>query len=158
MRKRFQVTFLALFIMLIGIPGSGKSTLAKFLAKSYNAVVISTDQLRFQYTGSEEDHSKENLVFATVHQQIKTMLMQHENVIYDATNVSLKEREKILNLVPKDTVKKCYYKKVSLSSALVRNAQRKRVVPEQVIMNMYKHLQPPAREEGWDEIEVIDEN
>ena len=55
-----------LFIMLIGIPGSGKSTLAETLARNYNAVLISTDQLRFQYTGSEENRTKDNCVFATV--------------------------------------------------------------------------------------------
>lgn len=146
---------MALFIMLIGIPGSGKSTFAGFLAKSYNATVISTDGLRFQLTGSEENHSKDNLVFANAYHKIKTMLMQHENVIYDATNLSPKEREKVLKLVPEGTIKKCYFKKISLSSALVRNAKRKRVVPKQVILNMYKHLQPPTLEEGWDEIEVI---
>ena len=59
--------------MLIGIPGSGKSTLAESLAKSYNATLISTDQLRFQYTGSEENQTKDNLVFTTAHQRIKEL-------------------------------------------------------------------------------------
>ena len=141
--------------MLIGIPGSGKSTLAESLAKSYNATLISTDQLRFQYTGSEENRTKDNFIFAMAHQKIKTLLMEDENVIYDATNLSLKERKKILALLPETTIRKCYFKSVSLSAALTRNAKRKRVVPEQVIIKMYKNLQPPTLEEGWDEIKVI---
>lgn len=154
-RKRFQVIFLAVFIMLSGIPGSGKSTLAGFLAKRYHANLISTDEIRLQLTGSEEDRSRDNVVFATARQTIRTMLQQDKNVIFDATNLSRKDRKKVLHYVPAETFKKCYYKKISLSGALIRNAKRKRVVPEQVIINMYQHMQPPTLEEGWDEIEVI---
>jgi predicted kinase len=146
---------LSIFIMLIGIPGSGKSTLAESLAKSYNAVLISTDQLRFQYTGSEANRTRDGLVFAAAHQKIRSLLEEDTNVIYDATNISLKERKRILTLLPERTLRKCYFKRVSLSAALNRNAQRKRIVPEQVILKMYENLQPPTHQEGWDEIKVI---
>ncbi len=144
-----------LFIMLIGIPGSGKSTLAETLARNYNAVLISTDQLRFQYTGSKENRTKDSCVFAMAHQQIKTLLNEEQNVIYDATNLSLRDRKKILSLLPESTIKKCYFKSISLSAALTRNMKRNRVVPEQVIAKMYHQMQPPTLEEGWDEITVV---
>ncbi len=148
---------MALFIMLVGIPGSGKSTLAETLAQKYQAAVISTDQLRYLITGNEADQSKDNLVFAAAHQKIREMLMDDHNIIYDATNITPKDRKRILNLLPAGTVKKCYYKKIGLRTALIRNAHRKRVVPEKIISKMYNHLQPPVLAEGWDEIQVIEE-
>lgn len=148
---------LALFIMLIGIPGSGKSTVAQSLAKNHNATVVSTDRLRQQFTGSAENFSMDNFVFSTAHRKIRTLLMQDKNAIYDATSLTRNDRKKVLNIIPERAIKKCYFINISLSSALARNANRKRVVPRQVIIKMHERLQPPSLEEGWDAIEIIHE-
>ena len=50
-------------MMLMGMPGSGKSTIAVKLAEAENAILISTDNLRQQLTGSITDFSKDDQVF-----------------------------------------------------------------------------------------------
>lgn len=141
--------------MMVGIPGSGKSTFAEQLAAQTEAVLVSTDRLRAELTGSPTDRSRDRLVFARAAIDIEAALRYGLNVVYDATNLTVHDRERMLRLVPAGTKKVCYYFKVPLETALVRNQNRERVVPPEVIEAMFRRLEEPRPEEGWDEIKVI---
>ncbi|MGQ9778620.1 MAG: AAA family ATPase [Bacillota bacterium] len=145
-----------IFTMMVGIPGSGKSTLAEKLAAEKEAVLVSTDRLRAELAGSAEDRSRDRLVFARAAIDIEEALRYGLDVIYDATNLTIRDRARILRLVPPGTRKVCYYLKVPLATALARNRSRERVVPPEVIEAMYNRLQEPRPEEGWDEIRIVE--
>lgn len=144
-------------MMLMGIPGCGKSTLAESLTKTEKAVIVSTDKLRYQLTGSETDFSKDDQVFTQALYQIRLNLEECRNVVYDATNLTRQERKRVLKVIPFGTHTVCYYRKVPLNLAIKRNLGRKRVVPVEIINRMFIKLKEPTINEGWDEVKVIEE-
>lgn len=125
--------------------------------KTENAILISTDHLRQQLTGSETDFSKDDQVFDTALFQIRQNLEVGRNVVYDDTNLTSRDRKRVLNVVPSGTDKICYYRKVPLQIAIKRNLGRKRVVPVAIINRMFHKLIEPTVQEGWDEVKIIDE-
>lgn len=79
-------------IVMVGIQGSGKSTKAKEIAKSLDAVVLSSDEIR------KDNPSLDNgQVFAYLYAQMNIYLEQGKSVIIDATNTTLKARQGIFN-------------------------------------------------------------
>lgn len=79
-------------IMLVGLAGAGKSTYAKTLRGNY--AIHSSDDLRKEMFGDENENSKENneKLFTELHKRIKDDLRKGVNVIYDATNLNRKRR------------------------------------------------------------------
>ena len=58
-------------IMLVGVSGSGKSTLAKMLKEGNdNIVIVSSDAVRAELLGDENDQSRNGEVFNEVHKRI----------------------------------------------------------------------------------------
>jgi len=81
------------------------------------------------------------------------LLAKGYNVIYDATNLKRKNRIAILNRVKEldsliDT--SCIIFDIPLDICIRRAAARDRVVPEEVIRRMYKTMEKPTYDEGWD--------
>lgn len=137
---------------MAGIPGSGKSTLAERLARERCAVLVSTDRLREELTGSAEDRSRDGAVFGRAMAEIRRNLSGGANVVYDATNLTAGARRRALKAVPPGVRKICWYLPIDLEQAQARNAARERVVPRDVIAGMSARLQEPEMREGWDEI------
>lgn len=98
-----------LFFM-VGLPASGKSTYAKELSKNYNAIILSSDEIRKELCGDENSQDKNNEVFIVLHRRIKEYLKSGKNVVYDATNVNSKRRKAFL-----DELKNISCKKLVLS-------------------------------------------
>ena len=84
---------------MIGISGSGKSTLANKLAIDKEAYVISSDKIRKELYGDENIQGDPNEVFNLVHERILAYLRSGIDVIYDATNISLKNRGTLFKLL-----------------------------------------------------------
>ena len=87
--------------MVVGLPASGKSTYCKSISEKYNAKIFSSDELRVELFGSDDDkvNTKENnqKVFDVLHKRIKESLKSGNDVIYDATNINSKRRTAFLN-------------------------------------------------------------
>lgn len=143
-----------MFICMVGIPGSGKSVLAKEYAKRYNAVIVSTDEIRKELFGDETIQVKNKEVFEVAYDRIKDALYYHRNVIFDATNISRKNRINLLRFIEPFNrgFKIALVLKTPLEEAKKRNQNRERVVPEDVLERMFKNFCEPTEEEGWDEI------
>ena len=75
--------------MMIGIPGSGKSTFAHKLSIETGYKIISTDVVRIENSGILEED-----VWPTVYKMISNELEKNDNVIYDATNITKKVRDR----------------------------------------------------------------
>jgi predicted kinase len=141
------------FIMMVGLPASGKTTLAKQLAKIENAVVLSSDDLRVEMYGDINHQDNNNELFDEMNKRANDLLSKGQNVIYDATNLNRKRRKHLINHLIKADEKIVYYLNNSLATIMYRNSMRKeRIIPNEVIERMYKTLQIPVKNEGWNEV------
>lgn len=144
-----------LFLM-IGLPASGKSTLAEQISKSEDAEIVSSDNIRKELYGDENIQGDNNKVFRIVQERIINGLKNNRNMIYDATNISYKTRMAFLQRLNKLEVEKIAIMVATpYVDCLIRNAQRERKVPEEVIKRMYYNFYVPQYFEGFDDIQII---
>lgn len=146
------------FIMLIGLPASGKSSFCRAFEGNEGQEIISSDTIRGELFGSEEDQNHNGEVFEVMRKRTLAALKAHKSVIYDATNLSAKRRTGFLKNLPNGVLKKAFVFVAPLEVLYARNAKRDRHVPEDVIFNMMKRFEVPDVSEGWNEIEIIGQN
>lgn len=136
-------------IIVSGIPGSGKTTLAKTLSRypEYSpALVISSDDIRFELTGSYNNFTKENekAVWATLVQRAIDAVNTYNTVIIDSTALTNKKRMYYWHQLHKYF---CHFDLIILkypaSLCVERDRQRDRHVPEEEIIKMASYLQEP---------------
>ena len=143
-----------MFICMSGPAGTGKSTMAEVLAKRYNAIIVSTDAIREELFGDAaiQDNPKE--VFEIAYKRIEEGLRKTHKVIFDATNLSPKNRRDILEKakVWNKGFNICYRATTTEEIAKERNQQRNRQVPDDVIQKQFTKYVEPSYEEGWDAI------
>ena len=137
--------------MMVGVPGSGKS----YLAQSLNCPVVSSDAIRGELFGDENDQTHNQEVFNEVHNRIRRHLLAGTSCVYDATNLSRSRRKKFLKDLPAGVKKIAVVAATELDIILAQNASRERHVPEDVIMRMYKQMTLPRLDEGWDGIRMV---
>lgn len=146
------------FIMLIGLPASGKTSWGENYCKSNpNAVLISSDNIRALLYGDAAIQGDNHKVFDTMFRMVREALTFGHDVIYDATNLSVKERRGILKTVHEyDNV----HVRAKVFIAPVeelkeRNSNRARKVPEYVYDKMLARFMPPLECEGFAAIEYV---
>jgi len=150
------------FYMMVGLPGSGKTTMARSIDDSLpfapKLCIHSSDAIRLEVLGDENDQTQQELVFDTLHKRVFEDLRAGNDVVYDATNISYKHRRSFLHrlrgLHIADLRTVCVFMATPYETCLAYNRSRERVVPESVIADMYRRFDVPMMAEGWDEIEV----
>ena len=141
--------------MMIGIPASGKTSLAEQIAKLEDAEIVSSDSIRKELYGDENIQGDNNKVFRILQDRIVKGLKSNKNMIYDATNISYKTRMAFLQRIRKLEVEKIAIMVATpYEQCLIRNSQRERLVPEEVIKRMYYNFYVPQYFEGWDNIKI----
>lgn len=141
------------FILFCGIPGSGKTYLGRAAADTGECILISSDDIREKLWGDANDQRNPKRVFEEMEKLTLGLLVEGYNVIYDATNLKRKNRIAILNKVRElDSLidASCIIFDIPLDICIRRAAERDRVVPEEVIRRMYKTMEKPTYDEGWD--------
>ena len=143
--------------MLIGVSGSGKSTFAKQLKDAGEIdLIISSDALRAELFGDENEQNRNNELFNELHNRIRKALKEGKRVCYDATNLSSKRRIGFLkNLSDLDIVKECIVLIASFDLCAFSQLNRERQVPVDVIKKQIKQFKCPYWYEGWDDIRII---
>lgn len=150
--------------MMCGIPTSGKSTYIKnnlsqfgFDAEGY--ICLSTDNyveslakeqgisynesLRLNYKEAKENLPK-LLDFA---------IRYGLNIIWDQTNLTKKIRKNKIFKIPDYYEKVIVFCEISLEEAMIRNQQRPgKLIDPNVIKDMYRILEPPDKDENFDDI------
>lgn len=149
------------FMMVVGLPGSGKSTWIKeyvaSLRESYDIEikVFSSDKIREELYGDEAIQGNPSEVFDIMKNRTLQALKEGYNVIYDATNITRKNRHSILSQIPKDVEKICCIIWARIETCILRDEQRIRSVGESVILRMLKRFETPWYDEGFDKIQFI---
>ena len=104
--------------------------------------------------GSEDDQNHNGEVFNEMFYRTKIGLLAGAHLVYDATNLSRKRRINLLKQLP-HCEKRATVFAVPFEICCERNNSRERVVPQYAMERMFKSFQPPAYEEGFNEINVI---
>lgn len=144
-----------LFI-LIGIPCSGKSTYAKKFLYKTNTIVISSDEIRKELTGTYKYSPEHNeIVFEIAKSRIYAALSDGYDVIWDATNIYKKYRKdfiKIGKVTNAELIAIVF--NIPLQVCLNRNAQRNHdtKLPNTVIRKMATVNFNISISEGFSEI------
>lgn len=140
--------------MMIGIPGSGKSTVANTLSNYLNIPVVSSDKVREELTGSEEDFSKDGLVWGKAIPLKLNKALTKGDAIFDATNLRLRDRNKLCkSLIPHEKV--AVFVSIPLEECIRRQDLRDRKVPSERIREMYDNLMEPTFNEGFSNIYIV---
>ena len=108
-------------IVFVGLPGAGKSTKAKeFESQGY--VIHSVDSIRNEFNLHEQnDISKVLNIF---NERLIIDLNAKKNIVYDSTNLSVKHRKDILNILKAFNCEKiCYVFIVPIEVCKQRNAK-----------------------------------
>lgn len=143
-------------ILLVGIPGSGKTTYAeKYIKENPNAVHLSSDKIREELWGNEATQGDNNEVFSLMQYRAIDALNNGQSVVYDATNITRKDRSYIIALCPKFAKIECHIIWASIETCIERDAARERTVGKEVIDRMLKRFQAVYYDEGVDEIKII---
>lgn len=138
-------------IIMMGIPASGKSTVANSLGKK----VLSSDELRLQYPEISPASIK---IWTLMKKLFRTCIETNEDVVIDATNVSVKDRDRWLSVIKEEKEKgfqiftSLYIMTTSKEVCLERNKHREERVPDVAIHSIAKRWENPTREEYFDEI------
>ena len=144
-------------IMLIGVSGVGKSAFAKHLKDEGEIDLnISSDALRAELFGNENEQNRNNELFNELHNRIRKALKEGKRVCYDATNLSSKRRMNFLNTISDlDVIKECIMFIASFDLCAFSQLNRERQVPVDVIKKQIKQFKCHYWYEGWDDIRII---
>lgn len=143
-------------ILLVGIPGSGKTTYAeKYIEEHPGTVHLSSDGIRKELHGDESIQDNPGEVFAIMQKRAIDGLNFGYDVIYDATNVTRKDRAGIIAACPKFTKIEAHVIFAPIETCIERDAARERTVGKAVIDKMLKRFQPVWYDEGIHEIKII---
>lgn len=143
-------------ILLCGIPGTGKTHYAKnYIALQNNTVHLNSDKLRKELYGDENIQGNPGEVFALMQKRAIEALNNGQNVIYDSTAMTRKDRQGIISVCPKFAKIECHIIWAPIEVCIERDAERERTVGKEVIDRMLKRFQAPFFDEDIDEIKIV---
>ena len=143
-------------ILLVGIPGSGKTTYAKnYIEQNANTIHLSSDTIRKELYGDENIQGNPADVFSIMQKRAVEVLNNGYNVLYDATNMTRKDRAGIIGVCPKFAKIECHIIWAPIEVCIERDSKRERTVGKEVIDKMLKRFQAPYYDEGIDEIVIV---
>ena len=144
--------------VMVGLPASGKSFRSNELLKDgrYD-ILISSDSIRKELFGSEQDQSNNDLVFKIYYNRLKEALKNKQNVILDATNCTYKARKRIFTEISSLRLKEkieitAWIMNIPLETLLTRDKNREKSVGDGVIYKFLTSYQHPQYFEGFDSI------
>ena len=143
-------------IVLGGLPASGKSTYAEMLVESGIFCSVCPDKIRGELYGDENIQGNGKQVFDIAHYRIKELGKGGNNVVFDATNIDRKRRaEFVAEMRPYFDIIIFKWFSTPLYLCKIRNRERWRQVPEEILETMDRRFVKPTMDEGWDYIEEI---
>lgn len=137
-------------ILMCGLPGTGKDTWIR--DNCPELPVVSLDEIRGQLGISPQEAQGE--VVREARERARDLLRQHSPFAWNATNITLMTRRKLLDLFESYGARvRIVFLETGWETGLARNGGRSREVPRAVIERMLGNLEPPerfeAREVDW---------
>lgn len=144
-------------MITVGLPGCGKDYYYKTHLKDNKVLHISSDKIREEVFGDINDQTHNNEVFSIMEKKVIEAIKMGMDIYYNATNLSGRRREHLINIAKKTGVEKVTILLFvpPYQVCFERNKNRDRVVPQYAMDRMLKQFEPPHKFEGWDEIKVI---
>lgn len=129
---------------MIGLPGTGKDY---FIQKNLkNLPVISLDEIRKELKIKPEKNQGKVIQLAI--ERAKEFLRKKESFVWNSTNTIKDTRDKLISMFIKyDAYIKYYYIHNNLEQILKQNKNRLNVVPENVIVKLFKKIEIPTTDE-----------
>jgi predicted ABC-type ATPase len=130
-------------VVMLGIAGSGKSTTASALYPSYT--VVNPDIIGERLYGQEFINNPamyHDTIKLLVNDELKQAIATGNNIVLDTTAKNINKAYKRIEALKQAGYRiTLVYIKVSLLTALQRNASRLRHVPEQAIISAYDYIE-----------------
>jgi predicted kinase len=142
-------------VVLVGLPGSGKSSYLERMG----VAGLSSDAIRLLLADDATDQTIHERVFQTMRYLLRQRLAIGREATYiDATNLRPEERRPYIGIGKSYGCHlEAVFFDVPLEVCRARNAERDRVVPEEVLVKMAAKLAPPTTAEGFDRVVVVTE-
>lgn len=145
---------------LIGIQGSGKTTFSKELAHTLKCDIVSTDALRNAHPDWDE-----SMIWPEVYRLIALALKEDVDIIYDATNITPKVRNRFKAELEKHnvTIKMGAYFfntpwEICQKRVIQRNTDsNERFLPPEVVKSYADNIIMPTLDEGFTFIKIIED-
>lgn len=156
-----QIEERPILVLMVGPSAAGKSTLAKQICEGGTKFkLLSSDSLRAVFGKNESDQTVNGKVFGHIKSRTNIFLENKDNVIIDATNITVKDRKDFIEIGKLHNANiKAFVIKADKKTLFERNNKRSRAggrkVPEDVIEKMISKFQEPTKEEGFEEINII---
>ncbi len=131
-------------VVMCGMPGSGKNT---WVERNWSGNIIELDSIRKKHKISPRDKDAQGFVAQEAKEELRVALRKKENVLWNATNLTVQQRSIIIDLAMQYKAKiKIVYVDCSKDEALIRNKIREedKQIPVKAIEKMYRKLEVPT--------------
>lgn len=131
------------FILICGPSGVGKTTLSKAIAEHFGMEYLSADDFYEKVNGDECIHTNKFAVWMELFKAIHECEEQGIDCLVDSNALSASGRDEFVNWFP-DFSHHLIYVDADDSLRLKNNKQRKRQIPEEVMIQMRARAEPPV--------------
>ena len=126
--------------LMCGHCGSGKSTFARQFAKEHNLRYLAIDDMYAAFNGDPQDRNNKFDVWMTFWRQIHAAEMAGHDIIIDTNAPTMVDRTEFLNWFP-TFEHHLIWIKADEELCLMNNAQRKRVIPVDVMKKLFNEFE-----------------
>ena len=148
-------------IVLSGVPGSGKSYFSNALRedKEKHVYIISSDQIRKEICGNQQDLSQDTLVWKIFYSLVKTYSEDKDGiVILDATNAKKEYRLDLIKPYRRlyDEIDLIVFH-IDKDLVIKQNKEREFPIPEDALLKLIDAFEMPgeAEREFFDHIDIV---
>ena len=144
--------------VMVGLSASGKSFRGQeMINNGVYDIIISSDAIRKELFGNEQNQSNNDLVFKTYYNRLKDALKNKQSVILDATNCTYKARKRIFTEISSLRLKEkveitAWVMNTPIEDILYRDKSREKTVGDSVIYKFLTSYQHPQYFEGFNNI------